>query len=301
MPMKKLLFILFVNIILCLCIFTIVIIISNHKNNYKVETDTIRQQLGRTERIEQDLPYNENLPPIVIIGCSFVYGVSIEQNETLAYKLQKLTNRKTYNYGTPGHGIQHVLYKIQYSDFFKKDLNPEYVIYIFISDHMRRMYSDYRVYTENTKYLRYKKVGKKLILKDNALNIKPLDYIKISRFGRKYNDYIFSRQSDDDKFDLLKLHLEYCKKELNKKYKDTKFVIVVYNDVTNSKRVKTTPFHSTRWNELEKEGFIVINFEKPEYDFLNDDNYISEIDSVHPNGKAWEKLTPIIAKKLNLI
>ena len=190
------------------------------------------------------------------------------------------------------------MYKIQYSPLFnQKDLNPQYVIYLFITEHLRRMYSDYRLYTDVNKYLKYTKRGNHLLLLDNPLQIKWTDYIKITALGRVYNDYILKKSTDDVKFDLLKLYLTECKRSLNNKFKDTKFVIIVYNSNKNSEAVGLIPFHTDRWKELEDLGFIVINWDNKKYDFLNDDDYIS---GIHPSGKVWDRLTPEIIEKLNI-
>lgn len=249
-------------------------------------------------RFEQNLEYDKSKPPIITIGCSFIYGDEIEQKDTFAYKLQKLSGRKVYNYGTPGHGPQHVLYKIQYSPFFKqKDLNPQYVIYIFITDHLRRMYTDYADYTNMTKYLKYTKRGNHLLLIDNPLKIKLIDYIKITALGRIYNNFIWKCSTDNAHFNLLKLYLTESKKSLNKKYKETKFVIIVYNSNKNSESVGIIPFHTDRWKEFEDLGFIVINWDNEKYDFLNHYDYIT---GIHPSGKVWDRLTPEIIERLNI-
>ena len=128
-------------------------------NQYKVSPVDINWTLKTTPRLENYLPYNPNKKSIVTIGDSYVIGELIPPEDTLSYKLQSLTGRKTYNYGMTAHGIQHVLYKIQNSWFFKqKDLNPEYVVYVFIADHLNRMYKNYYFFLGSTKYLRYEKM-----------------------------------------------------------------------------------------------------------------------------------------------
>ena len=237
---------------------------------------------------------------IIIMGCSFAYGLALFDDEILSYKLMEKTHRQTYNYAFPMEGIQHVLYKIQNDEDFNKNVkNADYVIYLFITDHLRRMYCNFFSLTDKNKYLKYRKT--KDGLKQENPEVTLFDYIKGTKFAIKLNSFIYNNLiSDNKKFDLLKLYLEECKKSLENKNPNCKMVIVIYNSEENSKQVGIKPFHTNRWKELEEEGFIVINFDTEEYNYLNTKEYIAE-DKLHPSAKVWEKLTPIIAKKLNLL
>ena len=249
-----------------------------------------------TGREENNLPFDKNKKSIITIGDSFTFGYSIGQEDTLSYKLQKSTNRKTYNKGYSGTGIQHVLYQLDKSNFFNSNgIEPEYIIYTFIGDHMRRMYVDYLAYNSNCKNLRY-------VVKDNKLTLLPLDVnfmdkIKVTILGKKFNNLLFSLKNNDEKFDLFKKHVLKCKEIINKKYSNTKFVIIVYNPNIDTHNHK--PYYTNRWHELQKEGIIVIRFDEKEYNYLTTKNYIAD-DGYHPSGKAWDSLLPLIIKKLNL-
>ena len=109
----------------------------------KVKPIDISLVLDKTRKFIQPLDYSPDKRPIVVMGCSFANGFGLEQKDTLAYKIQKFTKRQTFNYSKNGHGIQHVLYKIQNSNFFNEiNPDPEYVIYVFMDDHLRRMYKE---------------------------------------------------------------------------------------------------------------------------------------------------------------
>jgi len=284
----------FVNVLsiaVILIVFDWLLVARFHYNAFSV----FESALSKPDRLEQNLPYNKNKRPAVTIGCSFVYGFNISQEETLAYKLQKLTKRKIYNLGLNASGIQHVLYKLQYMDFFDSGLNPEYIIYVFITDHIRRMYSDYfELYTAE-KSLKYEKKGG--YFEPISPDISLFDYIKASYTAKKINNILFRLKSDDEKFNLFKLYLTECRKELKKKYPDAKFAVIVYNSELDTHG--SSPFKTSRWKELEDEGIIVINFDIDEYKFLNDEEYKTE-DKNHPSGRAWDVLAPVIAEKLKL-
>ena len=155
--MRKFFKIFFINIILILVIFIAFDWGLTAYNDYKPLPVDINFALAPTYRFSSYLPYDDTKRPIITMGCSFVFGEAIGEEDTLSYKLQQITNRKTYNYGTSAHGIQHVLYKLQNSSIFTPELNPEYIVYVFIGDHLKRMYTNYfRVY-DRAKYLAYKK------------------------------------------------------------------------------------------------------------------------------------------------
>ena len=273
-------------------------------NQYKVQPVDLNWTLKVTPRIESFLPFDSTKRPIITIGDSYVFGELIAPEDTLAYKLQQITNRKTFNYGMTAQGIQHVLYKIRHSDFFKqKDLNPEYVVYIFIADHLNRMYKNYYWFVGSTKYLRYAKTnseGGGLV--ERPLEVVPSDYIKVSYIGKKWTDIIYSLKSDNQKFNLYKLHIKEVNKALHEKYPDSKLVVIVYNDDTyqNVMGFDIKPFHTNRWDEIEQMCVKVINFDVPEFNFLNQRQYRT-IDNLHPSGLAWDVLVPVVAKELNLI
>ncbi len=296
--MKRIIKIISVNIVLCIVIFIIFDYFCLYKHYYKF---IIFDYIYQSDRIEQKLPFDKSKASIITVGCSFTFGDEIEVDETFAYKLQKYTMRKTYNLGYSATGVQHILYQLQYSKFFNtKDMiypPPKYFIYLFISDHMRRMYVNYyTIYETPIKYLRYQKDKNNKLSINHWDRIEPLDYIKITALARIINHFIYGLKSDDELFDFLKLHLVEIKKIIDSKYDNVKFAVIVYNPEVNLDYIMR-PTRTERWSELEEEGIQVIRFDKKEYDFLNNEEFKS---GLHPNGKAWDVLVPEIIKQLNL-
>lgn len=250
-------------------------------------------------RLENNIDYDINKKSIITMGCSFTYGENIDQEETLSYKLQQLTKRKVYNTGRTSWGPQFILRDIQKGDFFNKleIVPPEYVIYTFISDHIRRIYTDYFTTTENTIYDLYEIKNDKLILRPPK--VRPVNYLQITMAGKRLNWLLYCNTSNDKKFDRLKLYIFAMQEELSKRYPGVKMAVVVYHPEANSQQHNITPFRTERWGELEEKGIQVIRFDTPEYDFLMNYEYLA-YDAAHPSGKAWDTLTPIIIDKLNL-
>lgn len=226
--------------------------------------------------------------PIIIFGCSFAYGERIDEEQTVSYKLSYLTKRPVYNRALGSWGVQHMLYQLRRKDFYKQVKKPEYVIYIYINDHIRRLYN--YVYSANELYmgLIYKK-NKDELTQDHLL-MPYIDGLYINKIIREYyaQKIGYDPKRFNQNFDFLKLHFIKSKKELEKNYPNTKFVILIYQDS-----------FTDRWPELEKEGFIIIKVKDLVSVNLNNNKY-KAYDNVHPNGKAWDVILPVLIKKLNL-
>ena len=237
---------------------------------------------------------NSKKQPIVLVGCSFTYGTGLENEQTFANKLQRYTKRKVYNRGRPCWGIQHTLYQLRNDTFFKEIKPPEYIIYVFIDDHIRRMYVDYFAYVSSVKYLKYQQYNGKL--KQNISTVTPIDYLKVTMLYKKAVDKYIQYKCSDEKFELLELYLIESKKEVDRLYNGTKFVVIKYPSVDLH---GFKPYETDRWKELENKGFIIIDFDKKLQDKLISKEYLA-YDGIHPSEKAWDIIIPIITKKLNL-
>ena len=84
-----------------------------------------------------DKNYENN--PIVLFGCSFAWGLNLEDKQTFAYKLSQILKRPVINRAICAGGIQHMYYQTQQKDFYKLIPYSDTVIYIRIMDHSRRM------------------------------------------------------------------------------------------------------------------------------------------------------------------
>ena len=244
---------------------------------------------------------NYKKAPIWIFGCSFAYGTSIvngkhPDEDSFGYILSKKTKRPVYNRAYPSWGIQHMLYMLENEEIYNKLPAPEYVIYVFIADHGRRLQKlIYDAWSDGA-YLRYKlnKNGELEILK--GILVEPfwkfhfvklwLTYLEYNiRLNPKYHDY---------NFDLLEQMFIRSKNLVNSKYPNTKFIILKYdgNDGFDRWFIETS-----RWNELKKQGFIVIDADKLTGKNLKTKEY-TDADNYHPNKKAWEKISDKLSKLL---
>lgn len=232
----------------------------NNKQN-----DVYRKSLNTTSQLK----------PIYIFGCSYAYGHYLQDEETFGAKLAQYTNRPIYNFAHPGWGIQHTLFLLQNLKF-PETKQPEYIIYIYMDDHIRRMSAKWFSATDNSQNLVYKE-------KDDVWGEQSYfsGFYLYRKFSALYNTFycknIHNRKVLYNRF--LK-YIDAVQKEIRLKFPESNFVIVVYNDNT-----------ILDWSEFEKKGIKVIKVNGIVRDIYSPE-YMRK--DMHPNGHAWEVLTPQI-------
>lgn len=83
---------------------------------------------------------NPSLPHVAMVGCSFIFGDGVADNQTLPYLLQqRWRERAVYNFGIPGSG-PHDLFEyfelFPFQDYLKNSSGV--MIYFFYNDHINR-------------------------------------------------------------------------------------------------------------------------------------------------------------------
>lgn len=229
-------------------------------------------------KFREPINKKSNLAPIYLFGCSYAYGDYLNDNETFGAYLAKLTNRPVYNFGFHGWGVQHFLLLLEHYDF-SKIKQPKYIIYVYIDDHIRRMYSKYFEGFDNASYFRYLyKNGKFIPDESNGLAL--YLYRKIHCY-QKYKTAT-NPKNNENNFNLFKKHIEKINDLIKEKFPDSKFIILVYEEVWNKQD----------WQSVEKMGIKVVRKEedlgKEAKEFRLEDN--------HPSAKAWEHYTPLFIK-----
>jgi len=233
---------------------------------------------------------------IIVFGCSFAEGALLNDNETFEYKLSKKTGRTVYNRGFGRFGLGQMVYQTK-QDLFYKDITkePEYAIYIYMPDHINRIYTSKNGDLHN--YLSYENIDGELV------ETHPL-FTQLRRFAIIKRFFIIDDhlclEYKDDQFDLVKLHFEEAYKELKKRYPNIKFIILKHPSTKTelNEPLKNYIYTTNRWKELQDKGFIII-------DLLNFDN-VNFMDNKyifpdgHPRAAAWDVVVDKITKDLDL-
>lgn len=236
---------------------------------------------------------NTNKPPILILGCSFGYGYLLEENQAFTYKLATKAERSVYNQSISSLGVQYFPYILEKFEINKEVKDPEYIIFVFIENHINRLYRYFS--TDNNAYLdiRYKETPQGL--KEIKHKYYIFEHSAIIRYlQNKYAEYKYNHNSYDKNFDFMKLHFLKAQKLAKEKFPNSKIVILKYEENPDS-----WYYNTERWNELEKQGFIIIGSYELTGKHLYENEYRIKND-VHPNEKAWDLLVPKLVKKLNL-
>ena len=238
---------------------------------------------------------------VIVFGCSFAEGAFLNDDETFEYQLMHHTNRTVYNSGYSGFGISPMVWMSKNEDFYKSIAQTggnkiEYIVYIYISDHIRRMHEE-RYGANNMKtYIGFKPD------KNGSLIEKYPFYLHLNRFYVFRNIYraiiepeFMKIENADKNFDLLKLHFKEAKKNFEKHYPNVKFIIIKHPFFDQNYRA----YELQTWNELKNEGFFIFDLkeELPEYDFESSELTVPD---GHPNAKAWSIVIPELIKKFNL-
>lgn len=228
--------------------------------------------------------------PIILAGCSFAYGMGLKEEETLGYKISEITKRPVYNIAMVGKGLQHNLYVLQNKLYDKEINNPEYFIYVIMSDQIRRLYStvclsDFIGYPE---YVLDK--NNNLTLKSNVYPLYKQFYVYYF-FKNLYYSYIgYKNYPQHSK--LVNAYFKEMKKAINKEFPNTKFVILFYGDYKK--------YFGLDLTELEKEDIIMIHTQDLSPVNIFDKEYRQSETDYHPNETIWNIITPLLTKQLNI-
>ncbi len=238
---------------------------------------------------------NYKKPPIVVFGCSFVYGYLLDKNQTITYKLAHKAKRPVYSRAFQGWSIQHMLYQVRQDKFYKHVPEPEYAVYIMMFDHFRRIYSINFLsghLLNEERNLRYKLKDGKLIQITDSNPI--FNFIKrsyaVNKLHQAYINNIVLKPANYDNYSKFALeHFIESKQEMQKHWKNTKYVVLYYNSFYNQEKFT---------KELEKNGFEVIYLPELVQADLDEEQY--KIPDGHPNEKAWDIISDALIKKLKL-
>lgn len=262
-------------------------------NQHRLEPNFFPNTSLNYGRLPEGLEYKNK--PIVLFGCSYAYGYNLEREETLQYKLAKMTKRPVYNQAFTGWGVQHMLYQTELDSFYEKISEPEYIIYTLIDDHTRRAYlmsfcaANFLHETLNLRY--EEKDGQLVEIKNTAPFLRFIRRLYVTNELNQFfvKQYVSKEKNQEKCYDFIFKHMLQSKKNMEKKWKNTKYVILIYN---TGKPKETRVLKQ----KLRKENFIVLDTHQLTKENLFERQYMQT--NYHPTEAAWNLLTPLIVEKL---
>ena len=87
-------------------------------------------------------------------------------------------------------------------------------------------------------------------------------------------------------------HFDAAKKEIQKHWKDVKFVIFVYSAKDVEREFLKRMQKEKGYNIIFLDELSDINFKVEKYQISKND--------IHPNEKAWDTIIPLLVKKLDI-
>jgi len=247
--------------------------------NYSLITEPTNVKYILNSDFRKPINTKSKKSPIIIFGCSYAYGAHLDNNETFGANLAKLTNRPVYNYGISGYGVQHFLSLLENKDF--SDIkNPEYIIFVYMYDHMRRMYSKYFESLDKIRYFRY-------VYKNGNFDEDLEDDFNLYLYRKIHSVYVknLTDNTKNNEINLLMFskYLERANLIIKERFPNAKFIIYVYEDYNNY-----------NWKMIEDMGIKVVK---------NSDLRMvksMKLSDGHPSAEAWKYYTPIFIKEAGI-
>ncbi len=167
--------------------------------------------------------------PIVLFGCSFAYGHTLPDEKILSALLADKMKRTVYNFGFPGWGGETVLYLLkndkELRNIKKEGNGKQYLIYWYITDHLRRLYSPYWM-TAQYYFLTYTE-------KNNDLYVTKHKHPVLDAYYpyKIYNTNRIDINADEhtpmeEKLRFFNLHLKKIMEEKQKVFPDAEFILL---------------------------------------------------------------------------
>lgn len=260
--------------------------------DYSVFEERMKYRVFKNEK-----PKNR---PVVTIGCSYTEGAGLEDNQTFAAKLNKLTGRTTYNRGVSGTGPQMVYRQLIDKDFKTDVPDAEYVIYTFIHHHLYRQFQTMFCPYSSEINLQYTLKNGKLTEKSNPFWFMYWSFLLKTYF--EYQTNVHYEQEFTKNLPMFSCFLKNSVEKMHELYPNSKFVLVEFpqsdlcSDNYEEGMYELTPENIKMIEDL---GIIYINASKLAGHRFCEKKYRLP-DNDHPSEAAWDELTPKIVEKLGL-
>lgn len=227
---------------------------------------------------------------ILIFGCAYAYGASLDDNQTLGYKLAENYKATVYNHSYPGWGIQHMYWQLDENryDVLSYDKDIDTILYVYMDDHINRLYSFFWApQIENFYNVRYRLRNGNLEQEKIILPFVNVFYLTKALRNFSYSLYKESSNYEKNSDELMLAMFRESKRILVEKYPSANFILIEYNsDALN--KIKNE-IADCGWKYYSTNDFLPQNVD------LNDEAYHFKNDP-HPTEKAWNVVVDAIYK-----
>lgn len=306
--------ILAVNIILLVFVFVITeaasFMILKMKAHGPVQYGPMHYIEDKSEYMRPVETKNFGKKPLLIFGCSYVYGHEIKRESTLSYMLAQKTRRTVVNRAVPGEGPAFMLRQLSTPEFMKdikeklKD-EPKYVIYVYFFGHERRNFQ--YIGMNGNSFAESYKIDENNNLVLNRIPEYLIPFHSLSIVKLIYLEYADAKQED---FPVVqKTFVKMMTETYNavkKNFPHSKLVVVSLPSKQESlpeREQAEKDNYSTSWKKIEdvigKNEIIFIDVEKTAPKIKEKEYWLSK-DTTHPSEKMWDVVADILIKKLKL-
>ena len=259
---------------------------SQYKTKYKILEDFKPVIFRKSSIID-----NAEKKPVLLFGCSFAEGAGLTDNNTPCSRISKLTGRSCINRAKGAMSAQFMYYQLLNENFYKEFPEADYIIYIYIYNHLQRLYN-YQINPLLDMFnLRYK------IDDGNLKEIKPF-------FKPFYSSYAVKRllntkvsslaQTEEKDFKLFNKIMLESVKLIKAHYPDAEIIMLEYPEPVSL----SIPDYERE--KLENMGVKLVKVLDLTQDIdIYDKKYWLE-DNIHPGNAAWDVIMPrFVHKYLN--
>lgn len=216
--------------------------------------------------------------PIIIFGGSFAFGNNLRPEGTFQNALAQGTKSTVYNFSNAGWAPNNMLYQLKRDDFYLKVAQkPSAIVYLYMCADSTFLFREVFI---NENQVFYDDTEEGLVLSKFSAGAPFYGYTARQIRGLYAEKFVSVEQR---KIALIRHFLE-AKKEVNKRWGDVPFNILVYSYMPEEELDSLETLHHL--------GFNVQFAEKLTNEDLNQVKYqVSEYD-MHPNELAWKEITP---------
>jgi len=213
--------------------------------------------------------------PVLIMGCSFAFGNELTPEQSLMGKIAKYTSRPVYNRAMLALGADEMLYQLRTDRFYSLVPKPEWFLYVFIPDQIRRTQIPCSVVDGGVYY-------------DKNLKIRPNINFPSFYSLKRSKEYIHNKKYLTQTLNTIKEMKNVSQKHWGN---DTKYVFLFYNEDDN--------IYQQMKPVLEQAGFICYSLKDlTDIDLTQNEYTVS--DNMHPSEKAWEIIVPELVRKTGM-